>query len=124
MGIDWYRDLIICISGAVATVALILMVALFSSLHRKIGAVLASIEATSERAKATLASIEAASDKANSILDSMDAVSTSVRGLSSCVREEIVKPMVQLAALAQGMGQGFDVVGRYFRRKEGGSHGS
>ena len=123
MGIDWYRDLIICVSGAVATVVLILIVALLCSLHHKVGAALASMEATSERAKTTLASIQAASDKANSLLDSMDALSTSVRGLSSFVREEIVKPMLQLAAVAQDMRQGFDVAGRYFRRKEGGGHG-
>jgi methyl-accepting chemotaxis protein len=123
VGIDWYRDLIICISGVVATAALILIAALLSSLHRKIGAALASMEATSERAKATLASIQAASDKVNSTLDSMDALSASVRGLSSYVREEIVEPTVQLAALAQGMRQGIDLVGSYFRRKEGESHG-
>ena len=123
MDIDWYRDLIICVSGAVAAVALIVIAALLSSLHRKIGAALASVQTTSERAQATLASIEAASDKARSILDSMDALSTSVRGLASYIREDIVKPTVQLAAMAQGMRQGIDLVGRYFRRKEGGSHG-
>ena len=123
MSMGWYRDLIICVSGAVATVVLIVVAALLCSLHRKIGAALASMEATSEKARSALASIEAASDKANSILDSVDTVSTSVRGLSSYVREEIVKPMVQLAALAQGVRQGIDVVSRYFRRKEGGSHG-
>lgn len=123
MSMGWYRDLVICVSGVVVTVVLIVVAGLLCSLHRKIGAALASMKATCEKAGSALGSIEAASDKANIMLESVDTISTSVRGLSSYVSDEIVKPMVELATVAQGVRQGIDVVGRYFRRKEGGGHG-
>ena len=123
MGIEWYRDLVICVAGAVAAVVLIVVGVLLLSLRRKIAAVLDSIETAAEKAGSVLASVEAASDKAGSILDSLVAVSTSVQGLSSHLREEIGTPMVRCAAVARGIRERVDRVSSYLRKKEGGSHG-
>ena len=122
MGIEWYRDLVICVAGAVAAVVLIVVGVLLLSLRRKIAAVLDSIETAAEKAGSVLASVEAASDKAGSILDSLVAVSASVQGLSSHLREEIATPMVKCAAVARGIRERVDRVRSYFRKKEGGSH--
>ena len=123
MGIEWYRDLVICVAGAVAAVVLIVVAVLLLSLRRKIAAVLDSIQTASEKAGSVLASVEAVSDKANSILDSLVAVSTRVQELSSYLREEIATPMVRYAAVARGIRERVDRVRSYFRKKEGGSHG-
>ena len=123
MGIEWYRDLVICVAGGVAAVVLIVVGVLLLSLRRKIAAVLDSIETASEKARSVLASVEAASDKAGSILDSVETVTTSVRGFSSYLREEVATPMVKCAALVRGIRERIDRVSSYFRKKEGGSHG-
>ena len=123
MGIEWYRDLVIIVFGALAAVLLIVVAVLLLSFRRKIAAVLDSIETTAEKARSVLASVEAASGKAGSILDSLKTVSTSVQGLSSYFREEVAAPMVKYAALARGIRERVDRVSRYFGKKEGGSHG-
>ena len=123
MGIEWYRDLVICVAGGVAAVVLIVVGVLLLSLRRRIAAVLDSIETTSEKAGSVLASVEAVSDKAGSILDSLETVSTSVHGLSSYLREEVAAPMVKCAALARGIRERVDRVSSYLRKKEGESDG-
>jgi len=122
MGIEWYRDLAICVAGAVAAVLFIVVAVLLLSLRRKIAAVLDSIQTASEKAGSVLASVEAASGKANSILDSLVAVSTRVQELSSYLREEIATPMVRYAAVARGIRERVDRVRSYFKKKEEGSH--
>ena len=123
MGIEWYRDLVICVAGAVGAVVLIVVAVLLLSLRRRIVAALDSIETTCENCRSVLSSVEAVSNKANSILDSLETVSTSVQGLSSYLREEIAAPMVRYAAVARGIRERVDRVRSYFRKKEGGSHG-
>ena len=122
MGIEWYRDLVICVAGAVTAVVLIVVAVVLLSLRRRIAAALDLIETTCENARSVLASVEAVSDKANSILDSLVAVSARVQELSSYLREEIATPMVRYAAVARGIRERVDRVRSYFRKKEGGSH--
>ena len=122
MGIEWYRDLVICVAGAVGAVVLIVVAVLLLSLRRRIFAALDLMETTCENVRSALASLEAASGKANSILDSLVAVSTRVQELSSYLREEIATPMVRYAAVARGIRERVDRVRSYFRKKEGGSH--
>ena len=123
MGIEWYRDLVICVAGAVGAVVLIVVAVLLLSLRARIVAALDSIEATCENVRSALASLEAASNKANSILDSLEAVSTSVQGISSYLREEVAAPMVKFVGVGRGIRERVDRVRSYFRKKEGGSHG-
>jgi len=95
MGIDWFRDLVIAISGLVLIVVLIFIAVLAFSLYRR----------------------------ARSILDSVRATSKTIQEVSSYAGNEVVKPITQVVALIQGVRQGIDAVGRLFGRKEGGKDG-
>ena len=95
MGIDWFRDLVICIFGLVGTVVLIFIATLVYKVYRR----------------------------TKSILDSAKATSGTIRGISSYVGDEVVKPMVQVVALIQAVRQGIDAVSRFFKKQEGGKDG-
>jgi len=88
MSIDWFRDLIICISGLVATGVLILVAVLSYSLYRR----------------------------TRSILDSIETTSKTMQGISSYVGGEVVKPVIEVAALIQGIRQGIDTVSKFFKK--------
>ena len=88
MGIDWFRDLIICIFGIVAAGALVFLAILVYLLYHQM----------------------------KSILDSIEATSTTIQGISSYVGEEVVKPVVQVAAVIQGIRQGIDTIGKFFKK--------
>ena len=95
MDIHWFRDLVICICGLVATGVSIFSAVLLFSLYRR----------------------------TKTILDSVKATSKTIQGLSSYVGDEVVKPVIELAAIIQGVRQGIDTVGRFFKKKEGGKNG-
>ena len=95
MSIDWFRDLVISISGLVLIVVLIFIAVLAYSLYRRI----------------------------RSILDSVRATSRTIQGVSSYVGDEVVKPVAQIVALIQGVRQGIDAASKLFRKKEGGRDG-
>ena len=90
MGIDWYRDLVICISGLVFTAVVILLGVLAFLVYRKTRCVLDSIEATSD----------------------------TIYEISSTVRDEVVRPAVQVAALIRGISQGIDLVSGFFKKRK------
>lgn len=92
MGIDWFRDLAISIFGLVAAGVLIFVTVLVFSLYRRIKVILDSVKTTSK----------------------------TIQGLSSYVGDEVVKPVIELAAIIQGVRQGIDTVSRLFKKKEGG----
>ena len=89
MSIDWLRDLVICIFGLVATGVFIFITVLFFSLYRR----------------------------ARVILDSVKATSKTIQGVSSYVGDEVVKPVIELAAIIQGIRQGIDTVSRLIKKK-------
>jgi len=95
MSIDWFRDLVISISGLVLIVVLIFIAVLSYSLYRRI----------------------------RSILDSVRATSRTIQGVSSYVGDEVGKPVAQIVALIQGVRQGIDAASKLFRKKEGGRDG-
>lgn len=92
MSIDWFRDLVISISGLVLIVVLIFIAVLSFSLYRR----------------------------TRSILNSIRATSRTIQGVSSYVGDEVVKPVTQIVALIQGIRQGIDAVSTLFRKKERG----
>ena len=92
MGIDWFRDLVICIVGLVTAGVLIFITVLAFSLYRRIKVILDSVKATSK----------------------------TIQGLSSYVGDEVVKPVIEVAAIIQGVRQGIDTISRLFKKKEGG----
>jgi len=90
MDIAWFRDLVICISGLVVTVVVIFIAVLSYLLY----------------------------SRARSVLDSVKATSATINEISSAVRDEIIRPVLQLVALVKGVFQGIDIVSRFFRKKE------
>jgi len=90
MGIDWFRDLIICIFGLVAAGVSIFLAVLLFLLYRRVRA----------------------------ILDSVKATSRTIQSVSSYVGDEVVKPVVELAAIIQGIRQGIDTIGKLFKKQE------
>ena len=92
MGIDWFRDLVICIVGLVTAGVLIFITVLAFSLYRRIKVILDSVKTTSK----------------------------TIQGLSSYVGDEVVKPVIEVAAIIQGVRQGIDTISRLFKKKEGG----
>jgi len=94
MSIDWFRDLIICIFGLVAAGVLIFIAVLLFLLYRRVRVILDSVKATSK----------------------------TIQGLSSYVGDEVVKPVIEVAAIIQGVRQGIDTISRFFKKKEGGKN--
>ena len=92
MSIDWFRDLIISIFGIVATVVSIFIAVLAYSLYRRIKPILKSIKKTT----------------------------ATVQKLSSYAESEVAKPLVQIAAIIQGVCQGIEAVSKIFQKKKGG----
>ena len=88
MDIEWFRDLVISISGLVLIVVSILVTVLFFLLYRRI----------------------------KSILDSIKIMARTMRGVSSYVGEEAVKPVIQVVAFIQGIRQGIDAIGKLFKK--------
>lgn len=91
MDIGWYRDLAIVILVVVATVVLIIITVLAFSLYRRM----------------------------RPILDSVKTAGKTIQQITSYVGEEVVKPVIQIAALVQGIRQGIDSVSKLFKRKGG-----
>jgi len=94
MGIDWFRDLVICIFGLVAAGVFIFIAVLLFLLYRRVRV----------------------------ILDSVKATSRTIQGISSYVGDEVVKPVIEVAALIQGIRQGIDTISKFCKKKEGGKN--
>jgi len=92
MSIDWFRDLIICISGLVVTGVLIFVAVLFYSLYRR----------------------------TKTILDLMQTRAAAMHGITSYIMDELVKPLIELATLIRGMRHGIEAVTKFFKKEEGG----
>jgi len=92
MSIEWFRDLIICVAGLIAAGVLIFIAVLLYSLYHR----------------------------TRSILDSVQATSTTIQRISSYVRDEAVKPVIQLVALVQGIREGIDTITKFFKKEGGG----
>lgn len=90
MDIAWYRDLVICVWGLVATLVVIMVGVLALLFYRKLSPILNSIETTS-----------------NTISD-----------ITATVKTEVVDPLVQIAALIKGIGKGVDLVSNIFKKNK------
>ena len=90
MSIEWFRDLVVCIFGLGATVAIIILVVLAFLLYFRIIPILNSLKATTR----------------------------TVENISSCVEAEVAKPLAQVAAFVQGIRQAIGLVNRFTKKKE------
>lgn len=118
MGIEWYRDLIICLSGIVAIVILIVIGILALSSYRKISDILNSMKETSQAVSGIASDYEKMAEVFISIRDA----STAVRNIACDMREDIISPIAQVMAVVQGVRQGINVVSHLFNKSpQGGS---
>ncbi|MCJ7655673.1 MAG: hypothetical protein MUO97_10340, partial [Dehalococcoidia bacterium] len=53
-----------------------------------------------------------------SVMDSIKATSATINEISSAVRDEIIKPVLQWVTLIKGVFQGIDLVSRFLRKEE------
>ena len=96
MGIEWYRDLIICIAGGITCIlcliaagVIIYFAVIAKSLNKKVKSVMNAVEETTTIAKGVVSDI---------------------REDVSEVKEEIMSPLVQVMAIVQGVRKGFELV--------------
>jgi len=92
MSVDivWFRDLVICIFGLGAAIAVIILAVLAIILYVKIQPIIKSVKTTTR----------------------------TVENISSCVEEEVVKPLAQVAAFVQGIRQAAGMFSRFTKKKE------
>jgi len=90
VSIEWFRDLVVCIFGLGTMVAVIILAVLALILYIKIQPVIKSVKTTTK----------------------------TVENISSCVEEEVVKPLAQVAAFVQGIRQAVGMVSKFTKKKE------
>ena len=95
MSIEWFRDLALTILGLGATIVIVFIGVLAFLLYRKL----------------------------KPILDSLKATTKTIKNISSCVEEEVSRPLTQLAAFIQGISQAVNLVSSFSKRKKGGKDG-
>jgi len=89
VNIEWFRDLVISIFGVGATLVIIFIGVLAFLFYRKL----------------------------KPILNSVKSVTKTVENISSCVEEEVSRPLARLAAFVQGISQAISLVGKFSKRK-------
>ncbi len=92
MDIGWFRDLAVIILGVVAAVVLIFVAVLSFLFYRRM----------------------------RSILDSLKTTSRTIEWFSSFRGEGVAKPVIQAAAVIQGIRHGIDSISKLFGKKGGG----
>jgi uncharacterized membrane protein len=95
MDIGWFRDLVICISGVVVIIVLIFVSVLSYSVYHR----------------------------TRRVLDSIEGISATIDEVITHIRDKVVQPAIQIAALVQGIRQGIDAISRLFKKQEGGGDG-
>jgi uncharacterized protein YoxC len=89
MNVEWFRDLVLCIFGLGVTVAIIFIGILVLLFYLKF----------------------------SPILDSLRTTTKTVENLSSCVEEEVARPLAQVVAFVQGINQAINLVSRFTKRR-------
>lgn len=90
MTIEWFRDLVIVIFGLGTTIAVLAFLVMGIIMFFKV----------------------------RSIIDTAKRVSGDVEDISSCVKDEIVKPLAQAAAVVQGIRQAAGMFGAFGKKKK------
>lgn len=104
MGIEWFRDLFICILGAISIIALIFISILAYSIYRQ--------------SQYLMGIIESVCQKADLVLDDLEATSGTVRGIASNIKQAIADPVAQVISIIQGIRQGINLVNKVFKKEE------
>ncbi len=89
MSIEWLRDLAICILGFGVVVSIIFLGVLAYLLYRKV----------------------------SPILDSIKGTTRTIHNISSCVEDEVARPLGQIAGFVQGLSQAIGLVRGFTKRR-------
>ena len=90
MSIAWFRDLVICIWGLGAVLAVIVFLVLALVLYFKILPIVKSVKT----------------------------VAKTVENISTCVEQEVVGPLAQVVAFIQGFRKAIDTISQFGKKKE------
>ena len=88
MTIEWFRDLTIIIYGLVGTLFLIFIGIMAFSLFRRLKV----------------------------ILDSLKVTSANIQEISTVAKEQMVKPLIQMGSIFQGITRWIEMIGSYFKK--------
>ncbi|MEN8614652.1 hypothetical protein ABFB09_05140 [Dehalogenimonas sp. THU2] len=94
MGIEWYRDLVIIIAGVLIILISFVILLLVISIYRKTNALY---------------------ERSQCILRSLETTTSVVEGFAQYATRELIKPVIEIAALFQGVKAGIDNL--FHRRK-------
>ena len=98
MGIEWLRDLIICIYGIVGIIVCLAFAVIIYLLYRKIKRILTRVE-----------------DMQKGVQGIVNDVKSEIEN----VKAEVMSPMVQVIAIFQGIRQGYGMVSKMMRKEQG-----
>lgn len=104
MGIEWFRDLIICILGIITIVVSIFIAFVAYAFYR--------------RSRELIETMHLAYHRLNSILDKIETTSEAMRIMASDIKEAMLNPVSQIISIIQGMRQGMSLVNKFFGKKE------
>jgi hypothetical protein len=94
MDIGWYRDLVIIIGGIVATLVGVAILLLVISIYRKTNEIY---------------------NRSKQVMNSFQKAAGNVENFTQFASQELIKPIIEIAALFQGFKAGF---GSLFRRRK------
>ncbi len=104
MGIEWFRDVIICILGVITIIFLIFLSVLTYSIYRQ--------------SRYLMGIVESITQKADVVLDDLEATSETVRGIASNIKSAITDPVAQVISIIQGIRKGINLVKNTFKKEE------
>jgi hypothetical protein len=104
VGIEWFRDLVICIWGFLAIVFIVIIAILIMLLYRRLQKILNAVD--------TMCT------KCNSILDSVENTTTNLQSFISSLKEEIMNPLAQIMAVFQGIRQFINIFTQFKKKAE------
>lgn len=87
MGIEWYRDLVIIVAGVLVILISFVMLLLVISIYRKTNTIY---------------------KRSEGIMRSLENTSGAIEGFTQYAIRELVKPLIEIAALFHGVKSGID----------------
>ena len=104
MGIEWFRDLFICLMGVISILALVFISILAYSIYRQ--------------SQYLMGVVESVCQKADLVLDDLETTSGTVRGIATGIKQAITDPVAQVVSIIQGIRQGINLVNKVFNKEE------
>lgn len=105
MGIEWYRDLIICIAGAITCILVIVLIGVIIYLS-------VIVRSLNKKTKLIMDSVESATAQVKDIV-------SEVHEDIADVKAEILSPLVQVMSIIQGVRKGYELINSFTRKKGG-----